>query len=325
MRYPLVDGQGNFGSVDGDPPAAYRYTESRLNASPKSCWPTSTRTRSTSSRTTTGRRIEPTVLPSPFPNLLVNGSSGIAVGMATNIPPHNLTEVINGTSRSPILEGHDEDGRQQPLTRDEKRRRLVEHITGPDFPTGGILRPGRHRSPTHGTGTVLVRASRASRPLGRSSDRTIVIDEIPFQVNKAKLIERIAELVRDKTLEGIAELRDESDREGMRVVIELQARRDARHRAERALQAHAAAVLRSASSCWPSSTAGRASLPIARTRSSGSSTSGARSCAAAPTSSCEGRGAAPTSSRACGSRLDNLDAVITLIRAPRIRPRPARA
>ncbi|MBA2353762.1 MAG: DNA gyrase subunit A [Acidobacteria bacterium] len=227
MRYPLVDGQGNFGSVDGDRPAAYRYTEARLEALAEALMADLDKDTVDHVPNFDETTTEPSVLPTPIPNLLVNGSSGIAVGMATNIPPHNLTEVVNGiiAIADPdvaFMEG--EDGRPEPLTRDEKRRRLHAHISGPDFPTGGFLvgRAGIYSAYTTGRGTVIMRARTDVEPLARGGDRqAIVVTEIPYQVNKAKLIERIADLVRDKTIEGISDIRDESDRKGMRVVIEL--------------------------------------------------------------------------------------------------------
>jgi DNA gyrase subunit A len=227
MRYTLVDGQGNFGSVDGDRPAAYRYTEARLEALAEALMADLDKDTVDFVPNFDETTTEPSVLPTPIPNLLVNGSSGIAVGMATNIPPHNLTEVVDGIISIADPEQAftiDEEGRPQPLSRDEKRRRLAQHITGPDFPTGGVLvgRAGIASAYATGRGTVIVRARSEVEPLGRGSDRqAIVITEIPYQVNKAKLIERIADLVREKTLEGISDIRDESDRQGMRVVIEL--------------------------------------------------------------------------------------------------------
>ena len=227
MRHPLVDGQGNFGSVDGDRPAAYRYTEARLEALAEALMADLDKDTVDFVPNFDETTTEPSVLPTPIPNLLVNGSSGIAVGMATNIPPHNLTEVVNGIIAIVDPEQAfttDEDGRPQPLTRDDKRRRLAQHITGPDFPTGGILvgRAGIASAYATGRGTVIVRARSEVESIARSSDRqAIVISEIPYQVNKAKLSERIADLVREKTLEGISDIRDESDRQGIRVVIEL--------------------------------------------------------------------------------------------------------
>ncbi|HTU98906.1 MAG TPA: DNA gyrase subunit A [Luteitalea sp.] len=227
MRHPLVDGQGNFGSVDGDRPAAYRYTEARLEALAEALMADLDKDTVDYVPNFDETTTEPTVLPTPIPNLLVNGSAGIAVGMATNIPPHNLTEVINGliAIADPTQAfTTDEDGRPQPLSRDEKRRRLAQHILGPDFPTGGTLvgRAGIASAYATGRGTVIIRARSEFESIGRGGDRqAIVITEIPYQVNKAKLIERIADLVREKTLEGISDIRDESDRQGIRVVIEL--------------------------------------------------------------------------------------------------------
>jgi DNA gyrase subunit A len=215
MRYLLVDGQGNYGSVDGDSPAAYRYTEARMMR-------LATEMLSDIDKETVDfvpnydeSRVEPTVLPTRIPNLLVNGSSGIAVGMATNIPPHNLSEVIEAAIY--LL--------QNPNAR---LRTLMNMIPGPDFPTGGFIygREGIHQAYETGRGSIIMRARAAIDRAGRSGERmAIVITEIPYQVNKAKLIERIAELINDKKIEGIADLRDESDREGMRIMIEL--KRDA--------------------------------------------------------------------------------------------------
>lgn len=215
MRYPLVHGQGNFGSVDGDAAAAYRYTEARLTR-------ISTELLADIDKDTVDfvpnydeSRQEPTVLPTRVPNLLVNGSGGIAVGMATNIPPHNLTEVIEATVY--LI--------QNPNAR---LKTLMGFLPGPDFPTGGFIygRDGVAQAYETGRGTIVMRARAAIDRAGRSGERmAIVITEIPYQVNKARLIERIAELINDKKLEGISDLRDESDREGMRIVIEL--KRDA--------------------------------------------------------------------------------------------------
>jgi DNA gyrase subunit A len=215
MRYPLVDGQGNFGSVDGDPPAAYRYTEARLTR-------IATEMLADIDKDTVGffpnfdeSREEPTVLPTRFPNLLVNGSGGIAVGMATNIPPHNLSEVIEATVY--LI--------QNPTAR---LKTLMNLMPGPDFPTGGFIygRAGIKQAYETGRGMITMRARASIDRVGRSGERmAIVVTEIPYQVNKAKLLERIGELVNDKKLEGVADLRDESDREGMRIVVEL--KRDA--------------------------------------------------------------------------------------------------
>ena len=213
MRYPLVDGHGNFGSVDGDPPAAYRYTEARMS---KLC---NEMLRDIDKDTVAWdpnfdeSRKEPRVLPSRFPNLLVNGSSGIAVGMATNIPPHNLTEVINACVC--ILENPE-----------AELADLMEYIKGPDFPTRGIImgRSGIRAAYATGRGKVIVRARTEIEEYGHERYR-IIVTELPYQVNKRQLIENIADQVRDKRLEGISGLRDESDRNGMRIVIEI--KRDA--------------------------------------------------------------------------------------------------
>ena len=209
MRYPLVDGHGNFGSVDGDPPAAYRYTEARMS---KLC---NEMLRDIDKETVLWdpnfdeSRKEPRVLPSRFPNLLVNGSSGIAVGMATNIPPHNLTEVINACIC--ILENPE-----------AELADLMDYIKGPDFPTKGIImgRSGIRAAYATGRGKITVRARTEFEEFGQNRER-IIVTEIPYQVNKRQLIANMAEQVRDKRLEGISDIRDETDRNGMRVVIEL--------------------------------------------------------------------------------------------------------
>jgi DNA gyrase subunit A len=218
MRYPLVDGQGNFGSVDGDPPAAMRYTECRpesLGETLMADLPMETVDWVPNYDETTE---EPTVLPAPFPNLLVNGSAGIAVGMATNVPPHNLREILEAAIW--MIESSQQD---MPLTLADKQRKLLELVPGPDFPTGGYIvgRRGIHQAYLTGRGAVVMRA-KAEIEVSKKGDRSaIVITEIPYQVNKARLIERIAELVREKTIEGIADIRDESDRQGMRIVVDL--------------------------------------------------------------------------------------------------------
>ena len=209
MRYPLVDGHGNFGSVDGDPPAAYRYTEARLSKiSSEMLWDIEKDTVDWDPNFDESRQ-EPRVLPSRFPNLLVNGSAGIAVGMTTNIPPHNLREVIDGTIC--VME-NPEAGLDD----------LMEHIQGPDFPTSGIImgRSGIRAAYGTGRGKITVRAKTEMEEFGAGRTR-IIVTELPYQVNKARLIENIAEQVHAKRLEGISGLRDESDREGMRIVIEL--------------------------------------------------------------------------------------------------------
>ncbi len=223
MRYPLVDGQGNFGSIDGDPPAAMRYTEARLQSLSDDMMADLDKETVDFSPNYDETTEEPTVLPAPFPNLLVNGSAGIAVGMATNAPPHNLSEVIDGCIW--IIENTylaDAAAGQMP-SRLDKLRQLIRLIPGPDFPTGGYIvgRGGILQAYTTGRGSILMRA-RSTTETSKRGDRTsIVFTEIPYQVNKAKLIERIADLVREKILEGISDLRDESDRDGMRIVIEL--------------------------------------------------------------------------------------------------------
>ena len=210
LRYMLVDGQGNFGSVDGDSPAAMRYTEIRLRHLTHELLNDLDKETVNMTPNYNDEMLEPTVLPSKFPNLLVNGSTGIAVGMATNIPPHNLGEIIDGiiaTIRNP------------ELSFDE----LLDLVPGPDFPTGATIygRQGIRDAYATGRGIIQIRA-RAHVEAARKSERqAIVITELPYQVNKARLIEKIAELVKEKKVEGISEIRDESDREGMRVVIEL--------------------------------------------------------------------------------------------------------
>lgn len=215
MRYPLIDGQGNFGSIDGDAAAAYRYTEARLTRIATEMLADIDKETVDHTPNYDESRQEPTVLPTRVPNLLVNGASGIAVGMATNIPPHNLTEVIDATIY--LI--------QNP---NAQLKTLMNMIPGPDFPTGGFIygREGIHQAYKTGRGSIIMRARAAIDRAGRSGERmAIVITEIPYQVNKAKLIERIAELINDKKIEGISDLRDESDREGMRIMIEL--KRDA--------------------------------------------------------------------------------------------------
>jgi DNA gyrase subunit A len=209
MRYPLVDGQGNFGSVDGDPPAAMRYTEARLSRV------ASTMLADIDKETVDFRpnyddsEEEPEVLPARVPNLLINGSSGIAVGMATNIPPHNLTEIINATIA--LI--------QNPGT---TLQSIMEMVPGPDFPTGGFIlgRQGIYDAFTRGRGSLKLRAKAAIEPTGKDREH-IVVTEIPYQVNKSRLIEQAAQFVAEKKLEGISDIRDESDRDGMRIVFEL--------------------------------------------------------------------------------------------------------
>ena len=209
MRYMLVDGQGNFGSVDGDPAAAYRYTEARLSKLSNEMLRDIDKETVTWDPNFDESKKEPRVLPSRFPNLLVNGSDGIAVGMATNIPPHNLTEVINACVC--VLD----DPEASMID-------LMEHVTGPDFPTGGIImgRSGIRAAYATGRGKVVVRARTEFETFGADRVR-IIVNELPYQVNKSELVRKIAEQVREKKLEGISDLRDESDRIGMRIVIEL--------------------------------------------------------------------------------------------------------
>ena len=209
MRYMLVDGHGNFGSVDGDPPAAYRYTEARLSKIANEMLRDIDKDTVDWDPNFDETRREPRVLPCRFPNLLVNGSSGIAVGMATNIPPHNLTEVINACVC--VLENPD-------ATLSD----LMQHVTGPDFPTKGIIvgRSGIRAAYATGRGRVVVRARTETETWGHDRVR-IIVTELPYQVNKRQLIQNISEQVRDKKLDGISGLRDESDRNGMRIVIEL--------------------------------------------------------------------------------------------------------
>jgi DNA gyrase subunit A len=214
MRYPLVDGQGNFGSVDGDPPAAMRYTESRPEALAEAMMADLDKETVDFVPNYDETTEEPTVLPTTFPNLLVNGSAGIAVGMATNIPPHNMREVIDGVIG--VIE-------QRGQSREARLKAVLRAVPGPDFPTGGFIvgRQGIFQAYMTGRGAITVRA-RATTEESKKGDRvSIVITEIPYQVNKKRLIENIAELVREKTIEGISDLRDESDRDGMRIVMEL--------------------------------------------------------------------------------------------------------
>src|SRR6201997_1078615 len=213
MREPLVDGQGNFGSVDGDPPAAMRYTESRLTKIALHLLDDIDQDTDDFQPNYDGSTKEPTVLPAKFPNLLVNGAGGIAVGMATNIPPHNLGEVIDACIA--LIDN-------PALTIDQ----LIEIIPGPDFPTGGVIlgRQGIRAAYHLGRGSIVMRGKVAIETI-RKEREAIVVTEIPYQINKAGMVERIGELIREKKIEGIADLRDESDRDGYRVVVEL--KRDA--------------------------------------------------------------------------------------------------
>jgi len=214
LRYPLVDGQGNFGSVDGDPPAAMRYTEVRMARIASELLADLEKDTVEFVPNYDGETKEPSVLPAKIPNLLINGSAGIAVGMATNIPPHNLGEIVDAAI---------EVVRRPDVSIDE----LIAKVPGPDFPTGGIIcgRRAIHDAYREGRGILTVRGRATIESDAKSERQSIIVTEIPFQVNKARLIERMAELVNDKTIDGISDLRDESDREGMRIVIEL--KRDA--------------------------------------------------------------------------------------------------
>src|SRR5690349_18949972 len=209
MRYPLVDGQGNFGSVDGDPPAAMRYTEARLARIATGLLEDIDKETVDFRPNYDDSEVEPEVLPTRVPNLLVNGSAGIAVGMATNIPPHNLREIIGATVhliQNPTAQLPD----------------ILKFVTGPDFPTGGQIlgRQGIYDAYTKGRGQLKIRAKTAREQVGKDRE-AIIVQEIPYQVNKSKLIESMSALVNDKKLEGISDIRDESDRDGTRIVIEL--------------------------------------------------------------------------------------------------------
>ena len=214
MRYPLVDGQGNFGSVDGDPPAAMRYTEARPEALAEAMMTDLDKETVDFVPNYDETTEEPTVLPTPFPNLLVNGSAGIAVGMATNVPPHNMREIIDGVIAAIEHRG-------QPI--ELRRRAVIKSIPGPDFPSGGFIvgRQGIYQAYMTGRGAITMRARTEIEESKRGEKVSIVVTHIPYQVNKKRLLENIAELYREKTIEGISDLRDESDRDGMRIVIEL--------------------------------------------------------------------------------------------------------
>jgi DNA gyrase subunit A len=213
MRAPLVDGQGNFGSVDGDPPAAQRYTEARLTRIGASMMEDIDKETVDWAPTYDDSSVEPTVLPTVLPNLLVNGAAGIAVGMATNVPPHNLGEVVDGLAF--LLESAD-------LTPDERLEGLLARIPGPDFPTAGFImgRQGIQQAYRTGRGSIVMRA-RTEIETRKGDRESIVVTEIPYQVNKARLIEKIAELAREERIRGIQDVRDESDRRGMRVVVDV--------------------------------------------------------------------------------------------------------
>jgi DNA gyrase subunit A len=210
LRYPLVDGQGNFGSIDGDPPAAMRYTEARMSRITSELLADIGKETVNFSPNYDGSLNEPTVLPAAFPNLLVNGSSGIAVGMATNMPPHNLREIVEA-----IIYMIDKP--------EATAQELMKFVPGPDFPTGGFIygRQGINDAYTTGKGIIVMRARAGIETSKKNNRQSIVITEIPYMVNKSRLIEKIADLVRAKKIEGISDIRDESDRDGMRVVIEL--------------------------------------------------------------------------------------------------------
>ncbi|MEM6409480.1 MAG: DNA gyrase subunit A, partial [Pseudomonadota bacterium] len=209
MSLPLLDGQGNFGSMDGDNPAAMRYTEVRMDKPAGFILADIDKDTVDFQDNYDGKQQEPTVLPSRFPNMLVNGAGGIAVGMATNIPPHNLGEVVDATLA--LIEQPDLDDIQ-----------LMDYIPAPDFPTGGIIlgRSGARKAYTESRGSVIIRSKTHVEEL-RKDRYAIVIEEIPYQVNKATMIEKIAEAAREKRIEGIAHVQDESDRVGVRVVVEL--------------------------------------------------------------------------------------------------------
>ena len=227
MRYPLIDGQGNFGSIDGDPPAAMRYTEVRMDRVAEELLTDLEKDTVDFVPNYDESLQEPTVLPARIPLLLLNGSSGIAVGLATNIPPHNLREVVDGAIA---------------LIRDPNIsiKGLMRYIQGPDFPTAGFIngREGINSAYETGRGIIRVRARALIERNARSDKESIIVTELPYQVNKANLIEKISDLVREKKITGITDLRDESDRDGIRVVMDLKMGRTFRHRAEPALQAH---------------------------------------------------------------------------------------
>src|SRR5437764_1323396 len=209
MRYPLVDGQGNFGSVDGDSAAAYRYTECRLTRIAGEMMADIDKDTVDFVENFDGKTKEPSVLPTRIPNLLVNGSDGIAVGMATKIPPHNLTEIVDATITLV----------NNPAT---SLPEILKIVKGPDFPPAGIIhgKSGIAQPYTHRRGRFMMRAKAAIETFSKDRE-AIIVTEIPYQVNKARLVERIAQLVNDKTIEDISDIRDESDRDGMRIVVEL--------------------------------------------------------------------------------------------------------
>jgi len=210
LRLPLIDGQGNFGSMDGDPPAAMRYTEARLKKVSERLLDDLDKETVSFIENYDGSTFEPTVLPSKFPNLLVNGASGIAVGMATNIPPHNLGEVIDGCMA--YIDNKN-------ITIDE----LTKFIKGPDFPTGGIIkgRSGILSAFKTGRGSIVIESKVEIEERSKDKKKSIVITEIPYTINKSKLVEKIAEVAKDKIVEDISDIRDESNRKGVRVVVEI--------------------------------------------------------------------------------------------------------
>ena len=226
MRYPLVDGQGNFGSVDGDPPAAMRYTEARLSKIAEEMLADIEKETVDFVPNFDESEKEPVVLPTRIPNLLVNGSSGIAVGMATNIPPHNLKEVVEAAIL--LIE--------EP---EANLKKIMKLVPGPDFPTAGYIygREGIEQAYKTGRGSFQVRAKAAIEQRGKDR-QDIVVTELPYQVNKARLIEHIAELIQNKKIEGIADIRDESDRDGMRIVIEVKRDEEPQIILNAPLQAH---------------------------------------------------------------------------------------
>ena len=210
INFPLVDGHGNFGSVDGDPAAAYRYTEARLSKLANEMLREIDKDTVDFYPNFDDTEMQPVVLPSRFPNILVNGSDGIAVGMATNIPPHNLAECIDGCIA--LIENPE-------ITSDE----LMEYIPAPDYPTGGVLmgRSGIRQAYRTGRGGFVLRAKTEIEDFANGTRERIVVSELPYQVNKAALIKTIADMVRDKRIEGVSDIKDESDRHGMRIVIDV--------------------------------------------------------------------------------------------------------
>ncbi len=230
LRYTLVDGQGNFGSIDGDNAAAMRYTECRLDRIASDLTADIDKETVDFEPNYDGKELEPSVLPTRIPNLLINGSAGIAVGMATNIPPHNLNEVVAGCLA--LLEN-------PAITIDD----LIDIIPAPDFPTAGLIYGvmGVREGYKTGRGRVVMRARTHFEEIGKGDRQALIVDEIPYQVNKKSLIEKIAELVNDKKIEGISDIRDESDKSGMRIVIELKRGEVARGRPQQPVQADPAA------------------------------------------------------------------------------------